>query len=233
MCTRALLLVLLSLGTPSSALLLSAPRSMRVPWPPPLSTPRVLVVCSAHSRRKKRAKLPSKDALTAVSSASYAMQGGVGLQLSTAADGLPLPTCVVAFDQEPAVQPVRLVIISDTHGFEQSMTNHSAMALQSMANSRPAADAVDAADAADADADAPAAVAAAADDPAASRAAGALPEGDVLIHCGDFTPGPIFPNGERVQPAEAQACIRASIRDRDTVRRAPNRICNPTRGLHW
>ena len=28
--------------------------------------------------------------------------GGVGLQLSTAADGLPLPTCVVAFDQELA-----------------------------------------------------------------------------------------------------------------------------------
>ena len=77
--------------------------------------------------------------------------GGVGLQLSTAADGLPLPTCVVAFDQalasgtQPAAQPVRLVIISDTHGFEQSMTNHSAMALQSMANSRPAADPADAA----------------------------------------------------------------------------------------
>ena len=149
--------------------------------------------------------------------------GGVGLQLSTAADGLPLPTCVVAFDQElaggtqPAAEPVRLVIISDTHGFEQSMTNHSAMALQSMANSRPAADPADAADAdadadadaaADADADAAAAVVAAADGPAASRATGALPEGDVLIHCGDFTPGPIWPNGERVQPAEAQACTR-------------------------
>ena len=164
------------------------------------------------------------------------MQGdGVGLQLSTATDGLPLPTCVVSFDQElasgtPAAEPVRLVIISDTHGFEQSMTNHSAMALQSMANSRPAADPADAADAdadadaadataagadADADADADAnavadaaaAMAAAADDPAASRATGALPEGDVLIHCGDFTPGPIWPSGERVQPAEAQACI--------------------------
>ena len=182
---------------------------MRLPWPPPLSTPRVLVVCSAHSRRKKRAKLKSKDALTA----ALMQGGGVGLQLSTAADGLPLPTCVVAFDQElaggtqPAAEPVRLVIISDTHGFEQSMTNHSAMVLQSMANSRPAADPADAADA-DADADALAAVAAAADDPAASRATGALPEGDVLIHCGDFTPGPIWPNGERVQPAEAQACTR-------------------------
>ena len=172
--------------------------------------------------------------------------GGVGLQLSTAADGLPLPTCVVAFDQElargtqPAAQPVRLVIISDTHGFEQSMTNHSAMALQSMANSRPAADAGDAADAddaddaADADADAPAAVAAAADDPAASRATGALPEGDVLIHCGDFTPGPIWPNGERVQPAEAQACIRGF----GLVLRigiglgAPSRIPNPARGFY-
>ena len=139
------------------------------------------------------------------------MQGGVGIQLSTAADGLPLPTCVVAFDQEPAsgtppVQPVRLVIISDTHGFEQSMTNRSAMAQQSMANSRPAAAADDVhadADADDADdTDDPA-------DPAATWATAALPEalpeGDVLIHCGDFAPGPIWPNGEAVRTDEAQA----------------------------
>jgi hypothetical protein len=205
-CTCALLLALLSLGTPSSALLLSAPRSTRtpaLPSPPRLSTP---VVCSAHSRRKKRAKLPV-DELTAP------MQGGVGLQLSTAADGLPLPTCVVAFDQEPAsgaqqpVQPVRLVIISDTHGFEQSMTNRSAMAQQSMANSKPAAAA--AADDDDEDEDDPddpaAAAAAAAAAPAAPWATAALPEGDVLIHCGDFAPGPIWPNGETVRPDEAQA----------------------------
>ena len=205
-CTCALLLALLSLGTPSSALLLSAPRSTRtpaLPSPPRLSTP---VVCSAHSRRKKRAKLPV-DELTAP------MQGGVGLQLSTAADGLPLPTCVVAFDQEPAsgaqqpVQPVRLVIISDTHGFEQSMTNRSAMAQQSMANSKPAAAA--AADDDDEDEDDPddpaAAAAAAAAAPAAPWATAALPEGDVLIHCGDFAPGPIWPNGESVRPDEAQA----------------------------
>ena len=204
-CTCALLLALLSLGTPSSALLLSAPRSTRtpaLPSPPRLSTP---VVCSAHSRRKKRAKLPV-DELTAP------MQGGVGLQLSTAADGLPLPTCVVAFDQEPAsgaqqpVQPVRLVIISDTHGFEQSMTNRSAMAQQSMANSKPAAAA--AADDDDEDEDDPddpaAAAAAAAAAPAAPWATAALPEGDVLIHCGDFAPGPIWPNGESVRPDEAQ-----------------------------
>ena len=79
------------------------------------------------------------------------MQGGVGVQVSTAADGLPLPTCVVAFDQEPAsgagtqpVRPVRLVIISDTHGFEQSMTNRSAIArhARSIAKSS-AADAAD------------------------------------------------------------------------------------------
>lgn len=140
------------------------------------------------------------------------MQGGVGLQLSTAADGLPLPTCVVAFDQEPAsgaqqpVQPVRLVIISDTHGFEQSMTNRSAMAQQSMANSKPAAAA--AADDDDEDEDDPddpaAAAAAAAAAPAAPWATAALPEGDVLIHCGDFAPGPIWPNGESVRPDEAQ-----------------------------
>ena len=204
-CKCALLLALLSLGTPSSALLLSAPRSTRtpaLPSPPRLSTP---VVCSAHSRRKKRAKLPV-DELTAP------MQGGVGLQLSTAADGLPLPTCVVAFDQEPAsgaqqpVQPVRLVIISDTHGFEQSMTNRSAMAQQSMANSKPAAAAADDDDDDEDDPDDPAAAAAAAAAaPAAPWATAALPEGDVLIHCGDFAPGPIWPNGESVRPDEAQA----------------------------
>ena len=176
MCRAALLLSLLTLATPS-ALLLSPLRS----------TPRACVVCSAHSRRK-RAPQSNEE--------FPALVQGEGVHLSLADDGLPLPTCVVAFDQEPAsgTQPVRLVIVSDTHGFEQSMTNSTA------------AGSPDAADAA---------------------ATAALPSGDVLIHCGDFAPGPIWPDGQHVSESEAQ------VRDRSRARAERGQASPRTSHPRW
>lgn len=114
-------------------------------------------VCSAHGgkRRARRARSSSKDEPPPPPPAEEA---GEGLEVTVIADGQPLPTNVVDFSQSGS-RPVRLVCISDTHGFEESLTNTTA---------------------------------------AAGAKASTLPEGDVLIHCGDFAPGPIYPEGRRL-----------------------------------
>ena len=171
----------------------------------------------------------------------------------------------MAFDQEAVaggtgtqpVRPVRLVIISDTHGFEQSMTNRSAIArhAQSLAKCKDGGighallaatdddaddhDADDDADddpAASADADADAAAdAATADATTAAPPDAALPEGDVLIHCGDFAPGPIWPNGNRILNLTIYPVPNPNPNPNPTPNPNPNRNpnqaspCDPTR----
>lgn len=72
---------------------------------------------------------------------------------------LPLPTRRIGVDEAgPSGRPVTLVVLSDTHGFEKSLTGNGT----------------------------------------------ALPAGDVLIHCGDFHPGPYWPAGQNVGEEEAQ-----------------------------